>query len=482
VLSPYSPSYAGRFNTVRLLCIIAMVAAVVVLLHYGQPAQQSGNDHQWLQFTPNLTLPGDILYRLSVAAEASGNYAQAKTWQQTALALYERSGLGAAASAPAVHRLGIFYSKLGYPDHGQRFLLYAAQLDDSRRDLCLLLSAIYADEETDQTQWLSNASLLEQQPRWLAGLTRIDMWQRMGQQDRSQQLRRQWVGRQVIFSKLASGLVVVYGLLGLVGLLVSGYALIGLLGQPARRLRQRMYVPWRLIDMTEVVVVLVLAMVVLTKARGYITEHLHLDEQSGLTPAVIIALIYLASVGIALAVIWYRLRSYRGSLWQMLGLRSGPWGRLVGWGVAGYGVFIFILGVGWLVLRQIGVLGSLPAIAAQIRSTADLIAQAGDPRAYLVYFALICLIGPLVEEIIFRGFVYAGLRRMMGMVPAVVLSAALFASIHLSAPAGGMLMVGLIGAVLAYLYERTHSLLPSIVAHAVHNTLLFVLLSAYGLL
>lgn len=481
MLSPYSPSYAGRFNTVRLLCIIAMVAAVVVLLHYGQPAQRPGSD-QRLQFTPNLTLPGDILYRLSVAAGASGNYAQAKTWQQTALALYERSGLGAAASAPAVHRLGIFYSKLGYPDHGQRFLLYAAQLDDSRRDLCLLLSAIYAAEEADQTQWLSNASLLEQQPRWLAGLTRIDMWQRMGQQDRSQQLRHQWVGRQVIFSNITSGLLTGYGLLGLVGLLVSGYALIGLLGQPVRRPRQRMYVPWRLIDMTEVVVVLVLAMIVLAKAQGYITEYLHLGEQSGLTQAVIIALIYLASFGIALAVIWYRLGSYRGSLWQVLGLRSGPWGRLMGWGVAGYGVFIFILGVGWLILRQMGVIGSLPAIGAEIRSTVDLIAQARDPRAYLVYFALICLIGPLVEEIIFRGVIYAGLRRMMGMVPAVVLSAALFASIHLSAPAGGMLMVGLIGAVLAYLYERTNSLLPSILAHAVHNTLLFVLLAAYGLL
>jgi hypothetical protein len=102
-----------------------------------------------------------------------------------------------------------------------------------------------------------------------------------------------------------------------------------------------------------------------------------------------------------------------------------------------------------------------------------LVAGAREPASRVLLFVLICLIAPIVEETIFRGFLYAGLRRRLPLFTAVLGSALLFALMHNDLAA--LAPIAIIGAVLALLYERTHSLLPSIVCHALNNTLVFLL-------
>lgn len=80
---------------------------------------------------------------------------------------------------------------------------------------------------------------------------------------------------------------------------------------------------------------------------------------------------------------------------------------------------------------------------------------------------------PIVEEIAFRGVLYATLRRATGVTPAVLASAAIFAAAHGYGLAGfaSALWSGILW---AGAYERTRSLLPGILAHAANNLMVTV--------
>jgi uncharacterized protein len=96
---------------------------------------------------------------------------------------------------------------------------------------------------------------------------------------------------------------------------------------------------------------------------------------------------------------------------------------------------------------------------------------------YLMLMVLVAVAAPLAEELLFRGMLYPLLRRNMGVVAAVALSAALFSAVHVVPILLPALFV--IGVVLAIVRERSGSLWPCIALHALQNggvvTLLFVL-------
>ncbi|MFW6161982.1 MAG: CPBP family intramembrane glutamic endopeptidase [Planctomycetota bacterium] len=94
-------------------------------------------------------------------------------------------------------------------------------------------------------------------------------------------------------------------------------------------------------------------------------------------------------------------------------------------------------------------------------------------------FAVLCasavVVAPLTEEILFRGFLYGTLRRSFGPLGAICAAAAIFSVLH--GHAAAFLQLFVIGFVLAYLYERTGSLVAPVAAHAFNNlhTMLVVL-------
>ena len=80
---------------------------------------------------------------------------------------------------------------------------------------------------------------------------------------------------------------------------------------------------------------------------------------------------------------------------------------------------------------------------------------------------------PVVEEIAFRGVLYATLRTRLGMAPAVLVSAGIFALVH-GYGTMGFASVFWSGTLWALAYERTRSLVPCMLAHAVNNLLVTV--------
>lgn len=80
---------------------------------------------------------------------------------------------------------------------------------------------------------------------------------------------------------------------------------------------------------------------------------------------------------------------------------------------------------------------------------------------------------PLSEEFLFRGMLFLGMRRKLGFVGAATVSSFLFSAVHsYSLISSISVFVG--GVSLAYLFERSGSLWPSVVAHAGYNAIAIV--------
>jgi ABC-2 type transport system permease protein len=79
---------------------------------------------------------------------------------------------------------------------------------------------------------------------------------------------------------------------------------------------------------------------------------------------------------------------------------------------------------------------------------------------------LAVLLAPVFEEFIFRGLIFGGLRRSMGLLPSMLMSAGLFAIVH---PPASMLPVFVVGLCTAWVYERNKGLAAPMLVHAVYN-------------
>lgn len=101
----------------------------------------------------------------------------------------------------------------------------------------------------------------------------------------------------------------------------------------------------------------------------------------------------------------------------------------------------------------------LPQIAALVSS--------GDKLAVLILLFTVAVLAPIFEEVIFRGFLYASVRNRIGIFPALLLSAGVFAAVHCDK--GGTLMLFAIGLVLGLSFERSRSLLAPMIAHGLWN-------------
>jgi membrane protease YdiL (CAAX protease family) len=95
--------------------------------------------------------------------------------------------------------------------------------------------------------------------------------------------------------------------------------------------------------------------------------------------------------------------------------------------------------------------------------------------------ALTCVVAPICEEILFRGYVFTALRNWRGTLPAAVITAVLFGGVHVgSAPVLDLVPLAGLGFGLCLLYRYTGSLYPSIVAHSLNNSIAFSSLEHWG--
>lgn len=91
---------------------------------------------------------------------------------------------------------------------------------------------------------------------------------------------------------------------------------------------------------------------------------------------------------------------------------------------------------------------------------------------YLFLFLMyVCFIGPILEEIIFRGFILKSMQKY-GNFTAIIVSSILFSMFHLNLVQ--FINPVLMGIVLAFIAIKSKSIFPSMIAHIFNNTIAFI--------
>jgi uncharacterized protein len=92
----------------------------------------------------------------------------------------------------------------------------------------------------------------------------------------------------------------------------------------------------------------------------------------------------------------------------------------------------------------------------------------------LLSAALTCVVAPICEEFLFRGFIFTALCNWKGMWPAAIITGLLFGGVHVgSAPAVDLVPLAFLGFGLCLLYRITGSLYPCIAAHSLNNSIAY---------
>jgi membrane protease YdiL (CAAX protease family) len=134
--------------------------------------------------------------------------------------------------------------------------------------------------------------------------------------------------------------------------------------------------------------------------------------------------------------------------------------KAVGWGV-GAGLAAAVAGAVYLyALRRMDLLQ-------------DVMRESARGLSANVWIPLLAVVAaPIFEEFIFRGLIFAGLRRSLDAFPAIVASAAVFAIVH---PPVSMIPVFGLGLGAAWAFDRSKMLLAPMIAHGIYNAVMLSL-------
>lgn len=152
-----------------------------------------------------------------------------------------------------------------------------------------------------------------------------------------------------------------------------------------------------------------------------------------------------------------------------LGLVKNHMARNIFYGVFGYVAvmpIIFIIGILIYILLNVLELKPPP------QPIVGLFLMEENVTFIFISSAIASVFGPVIEEIFFRGVMYSAVKRKLGIFWGIFITSILFSFLHTHAFTYflvGFIPIAILGAVLAYLYEKTGSLIPSITLHILNN-------------
>jgi membrane protease YdiL (CAAX protease family) len=142
--------------------------------------------------------------------------------------------------------------------------------------------------------------------------------------------------------------------------------------------------------------------------------------------------------------------------------------------------------------RSLIILGAVAAlsvlfVSAFLPSTAEtpLEKLLNSTGAILMFAVFGVAVAPMLEEVIFRGFLFKVLWEIGGAKAAIFITAALFALLHAGQLAGnwaGVALIFVVGCILSVVRHRAQSIIPTFIVHTTYNATLFMLFAVSSLL
>lgn len=209
---------------------------------------------------------------------------------------------------------------------------------------------------------------------------------------------------------------------------------------------------------------LVLVLWALSPVLPFADQYLQAINRGDITANFILTF-FNAVVAIILVALY--LRHFRVP-WSTLGWRSFNIWRTA---LFLLGIFVTFLIASNLLLFLVALL--VPGFDSQQAQTNDFTASTvTNPRLTLI--ALVIL-PPIIEETVFRGFIFPAFAKKWGVIWGAIISSTLFGFAHLQANVGIYTFV--MGMLLCFLYVKLKSIIPGIFFHMLNNYLAFVALS-----
>jgi len=413
----------------------------------------------------------DLKYRFALFAQRLAarcgvpGVASPSEWEERAVADYERLALRAKPNPAACHRLGVIYARRGYLRQGREMLTQAMTHDEESAEAYWALLLVYSEDPIRARDVGRVRAALQRQPRWLALWTLGDLAARVEVPGMKPYFEAQ--AREDIW-RFGATVSLAY----LVGLIVIATSLIAVLVAALTALFRRngharpwptVLPPLKWVDVFDVP-----ALAMFCNALGQVARD---------NLASVYAPNSAADVGLRVAHVLFAVVPPLILVLGRAGVSPFGWSRALGLVSHGLRRHLFqaLVGLGialtgavltrdvLVVVLRIMLPGMVPgAMGAQALPVAGVPAVAAD-------CVLLVLVAPLVEEIIFRGFLFQTFLYRLRPVAAVGLSAILFAGTHLAWDPQTFLPLFCLGMVSAYMYLSSRSLIPCILLHAGYN-------------
>lgn len=159
------------------------------------------------------------------------------------------------------------------------------------------------------------------------------------------------------------------------------------------------------------------------------------------------------------------IRSGYGLPVTALGFTSSNWKSDVKFGLKHYLIVLpVILLSGFLVDFVLRMFGIMPEQQEIINSILN--EDSSGVLAFMFFFGM--LAAPVAEELLFRGVLQSAVRTVFGRMKAILISGFIFALVHTNVHV--FLQIFILGLLLAYLFEKTGSLIAPVTVHICHNT------------
>ncbi len=220
--------------------------------------------------------------------------------------------------------------------------------------------------------------------------------------------------------------------------------------------------PWHMWDVLKVAILFGFIGLLVQLLEGVVFAILHWQPSDSGS----LLLINTAAMDVLALVLIYRVvcRQYRASH-HLLGLHCRDWARNVMRGIVGYlTLFPLLVGSLLVIMWITKVLGYEPPA----QPIFELFYGEHARWVTILTVLFVGVAGPVIEEVFFRGFAYRALKLHVGSRRAILISAVLFSALHGNLV--GFFPIMLLGVLLAYLYERSGSLIPSFTVHVLHNS------------
>ncbi len=362
--------------------------------------------------------------------------------------------------------------------------------DDRGHRLGECLSTLYSQKKISAAQTASLKTCLDSElaTGWYKDVTMLELYRSTGQKDKYDACKIKFEERGTVLIEKMVGFVICGLLAILIGLLTIFVQLLffgrDLNNEAERKLIQApadygwktvlgVFIAWL---STQLVVGLIAQSLMKNiSPLGGLSKTMTAGKDGVMLAAVVLSVLYVLSNGPGILFAYLIALRPRGIAFaEGLKLRlkvnaNGPI-RLVLIGVLTWFAAVPLVLISyWIAIKLFHSTGSSNPVICLVMEAA----RSANPVATVIFYLTLGVLAPFCEETLFRGFLYSSLRRTLSVLPSMIISAALFAGLHLDA--GGFLPLFVLGCLFAFVFERTKSIVPSIVAHGLWNSGTFTL-------